>query len=136
VQFVCIKNFEMHEWYWHHLFLKFMTCEFKSPWLTNFMRNHVKLEIWSFVMNFNCRGLSLRVLYYEVNTGYGQISGGMHCRKIESTKWLKHKLRATIEEANSLTTNWWQIWVFFSFEVHQGMAGICHTGLWGFFKTL
>ena len=30
----------------------------------------------------------------------------------------------------------WQIWVFFSFEVRQGTAGICHTGLWGFSEAL
>ena len=35
------------------------------------VRNHVKLEIYSFVMNFNSRGFSLRVLYCVVDTGYG-----------------------------------------------------------------
>ena len=35
------------------------------------MRHHVKLEIRSFVMNFNSGGFSLRVLYYVVDTGYG-----------------------------------------------------------------
>ena len=53
------------------------------------MRNHVKL------------GVSLRVLYCVVDTGYGLGRSlgiaDLHCRKVESTKWLKHKLRATIE---------------------------------------
>ena len=35
------------------------------------MRNHVKLEIRSFVMNFNSGVFSLRALYSVVDTGYG-----------------------------------------------------------------
>ena len=35
------------------------------------MRNHVKLEICSFVMNFNSGGFSLRLQYCVVDTGYG-----------------------------------------------------------------
>ena len=35
------------------------------------MRNHVKLEIRSFVINFDSGGFSLRVLYFMVDTGYG-----------------------------------------------------------------
>jgi hypothetical protein len=35
------------------------------------VRNHVKLDICLFVMNFNSRGFSLRVLYCVVDTGYG-----------------------------------------------------------------
>ena len=35
------------------------------------VRNHVKLEIRWFVMNFNSGGFSLRVLYCVVGTGYG-----------------------------------------------------------------
>ena len=35
------------------------------------VRNHVKLEIRWFVMNFNSGGFSLRVLYCVVDTGYG-----------------------------------------------------------------
>ena len=37
----------------------------------------------------------------------------LHCRKVESTKWLKHKMRATLGGQQ-------QIWVSFSFEVHRG----------------
>ena len=51
----------------------------------------------------------------------------LHCRKVESTKWLKHKLchvRRPIVCANR-----WQIWVSFFFEVYRGTAGICHTKL-------
>ena len=35
------------------------------------MCEHAKLEISSFVMNFNNRGFSLRVLCFMVNTGNG-----------------------------------------------------------------
>ena len=35
------------------------------------MGYHVKLEIHSFVMIFNNGRFSLRVLYFEVDTGYG-----------------------------------------------------------------
>ena len=38
---------------------------------SNFVRNHVKLEIRSFVMNFNSGVFSLRILYCVVDTGYG-----------------------------------------------------------------
>ena len=64
------------------------------------MRHHVKLEIRSFVMNFNSGGFSLRVLYYVVDTGYGLGRSLGDCRPalpgVESTKWSKHKLRAMI----------------------------------------
>ena len=59
-------------------------------------RNPVKLEIRSFVMNFNSRGFSLRVLYCVMDTGYGHGRPAMHSWKVESTNWLKHKLRAMI----------------------------------------
>jgi hypothetical protein len=52
------------------------------------VRNHIKI------------GVSLRVLYCVVDTCYGLgISLGiadLHCRKVESTKWLKRKLKATL----------------------------------------
>ena len=51
-------------------------------------------------------------------------------RKVESTKWLKHKLCHVRKPI--VWTNQWQIWVSFSFEVAWGTAGICHTGIWGF----
>ena len=64
------------------------------------VRNPFKLEIRSFVMNFNSGGFSLRLLYRVVDTGMGLADlwwiADMHCRKVESTKWLKHKLRAII----------------------------------------
>ena len=37
----------------------------------SFVRNHVKLEICSFVMNFKSGEFSLRILYCMVDTGYG-----------------------------------------------------------------
>ena len=58
------------------------------------MRNQVKLEIRSFVMNFNSRVFSLRILYCVVDTGYG--IADLHCQKVQNSKWLKHKLRAMI----------------------------------------
>ena len=36
-----------------------------------FVCNHVKLEVPLFVINFNSRGFSLRVLYCVVDAGYG-----------------------------------------------------------------
>ena len=52
------------------------------------MRNHVKL------------GVPLRILNYVVDTAYGLGKSlgiaDLHCRKVESTKWLKHKLRDTL----------------------------------------
>ena len=54
----------------------------------DFVRNHFKL------------GVSLRVLYCVVDAGYGlgRSLGDYRpaCRKVESTKWFKHKLRATL----------------------------------------
>jgi hypothetical protein len=35
-----------------------------------------------------------------------------------------------------ICTNEWQIWVSFSFEVCWGMAGVCHSSLWGFPQAL
>ena len=65
------------------------------------VRNRVKLEIRLFVMNFNSRGFSLRVLYCVVDTGYvlGKSLGiaDLHCQKVEITKWLKHN-----KDVNSL----------------------------------
>ena len=65
------------------------------------MRNHVKLEIRSFVMNFNSRGFSLRILYCVVDTGYGLGRSLGNCIPAvpEGRKYqmVKHKLRATID---------------------------------------
>ena len=44
------------------------------------MRNHVKLDIRSFVMNFKSAGFSLRVLYCVVDTGYGLSRSLGDCR--------------------------------------------------------
>ena len=41
---------------------------------------HVKLEIRLFVMNFNSRGFSLRILYCVVDTGYGLAGSLWACR--------------------------------------------------------
>ena len=60
--------------------------------------DHIKLEI-----EFQQQG--------REDTGYGlgrfwRIAD-LHCRKVESTKWLKHKLKATIGGQK-------QIWISFS----------------------
>ena len=48
------------------------------------MLNHIKL------------GVSPRIQYCVVDTGYGLGGSLGDCQKVESTKWLRHKLRATI----------------------------------------
>ena len=57
-------------------------------YFSRFVRNHVKLRV------------SLRVLYcvVVVVAGLADLWGiaDLHCQKVESTKWLKHKLRATL----------------------------------------
>ena len=65
------------------------------------VRNDIKLEICLFVMNFNSRGFSLRVLYCVVDTGYGlgrslEGNANLHFRRVKSTKWLKHKPMADL----------------------------------------
>ena len=55
--------------------MKFCTIKYLPS-----VRNHVKLEIRSFVMNFNSWGFSLRVLYCVVDTGYGLGRPLGHCR--------------------------------------------------------
>ena len=70
-----------------------------------------------------------------MDNGYGRLwadlwgIADLHCRKVESTKWLKHKV--SYARRPIVGTNQWHSWVSFSFEVRQGMAGICHAGLWG-----
>ena len=64
------------------------------------MRDHVKLEIGLFAVNFNSRGFSLRVPDCVLDNGYGIGRplgiADLHCQNVENTKWLKLKLRATI----------------------------------------
>jgi hypothetical protein len=54
------------------------------------VRNHVKL------------GVSLRVLYCVVDTGYGLGRSLGDCRPAlpKGQKWLRHKLRATFEQTD------------------------------------
>ena len=83
------------------------------------VRNHVKL------------GISLRVPYCVVDAGYGLGRSLGDCRPAlpKGRKYqMVHKL--------IVWTNWWQIWVSFSFEVCWGAVWICHTGLWGFPEAL
>ena len=39
--------------------------------MDRYVCNYVKLEICSFVMNFNSRAFSIRVMYFMGDTGYG-----------------------------------------------------------------
>ena len=55
------------------------------------VRNHVKLEIRSFVLNFNSREFSLRVPDCVVDAGYG-LGRSLGIADLSCTKWLKHKL--------------------------------------------
>ena len=61
------------------------------------VRNHVKLlHVYK-----SCRGFSKGTVLcggYYLAMGLADLLGiaDLHCRKVESTKWLKHKLRATI----------------------------------------
>ena len=63
--------------------------------------NHVKLEIRSFFMNFNRRGFSLKgivLMWGILAKGLADLweIADLHCLKVQSTKWLKRKLRATL----------------------------------------
>ena len=103
------------------------------------VRNHVKLEIRSFVLNFNSWGFSLRVLYCVVDTGYalGRSPGDCKPALPEGPKYQMVKTQTESHNRRPIVwPNWWQIWVSFSFEVCQGTAGICHAGLWGFTEAL
>ena len=55
------------------------------------VHNHVKLEIHSFAMNFNSGYCSV---WWMLAMGLADLLGiaDLHCQKVESTKWLKHKL--------------------------------------------
>ena len=75
------------------------------------VRNHVKL------------GISLRVLYCVVNTGYGLGRSLGDCRpalqkgrkyQVVKTQTERHARRSVV------WTKQWQIWVFFSFEARRG----------------
>ena len=91
------------------------------------VRNHVKL------------GVSLRVLYCVVDTGYGLGRSLGDCRPA-LPKGRKYQMVKTQTESHDrrpvVWTNQWQICVFFSFEVRWGTGGICHAGLGGFSEAL
>ena len=58
------------------------------------VHNQVKLEIHSFTMNFNS---GYRSVWWMLAMGLADLLGiaDLYCQKVESTKQLKHKLRAT-----------------------------------------
>ena len=97
-------------------------------------------EIETFVHNHVKLGVSLRVLYCAMDTGYGlgrsqgdwrpALPKGRKYQMMVKTQTESHVPRLVV------WTNRWQIWVFFSFEVRQGMAGICQTCLWWFSQVL
>ena len=72
------------------------------------MHNHVKL------------GVSLRVLYCVVDTGYGldRSLGDSRPALPKGQKYLMVKTQTESQVRGPVVrTNRWQIWVFFSFEV-------------------
>jgi hypothetical protein len=92
----------------------------------NFVRNHVKL------------GVSLRVLYCVVDTGFGLGRSLGDCRPAlpKSQKYQMVKTQTVSHVRRTVVgTNRWQIF-FFSFEVRWVTAGIYHPGLWGFPEAL
>ena len=108
--------------------LSVLTWMFIPNWYhSRAVRNHVKL------------GISLRVLYCVVDTVYWLGRSLGDCRPALPKGW-KYQMVKTQTENHVrrpvVWTNRWQIWVFFSFEVHRGTAGICHAGLWRFSKAL
>jgi hypothetical protein len=83
----------------------FLCYEFKLAGLSvlqiSFVRNHVKLlRIINSRRGFS-KGTVLCGGYY-IAMGLADRLGiaDLHCRKVESTKWLKHKLRATWEASS------------------------------------
>ena len=101
--------------------------------LSPIVRNYFKLETRLFVMNFNSRGISVRVVYCVIDTGYGL--GDCRPALQEGRKYQMVKTQTESHDRRPIVgTNKWQIQV--SFEVCGGMTGICHTGLWGFSKAL
>ena len=80
-------------------------------------------------------GVSPRALYCVVDTSYGLGRSLGDCRPA-LPKGRKYQMVKTQTESHVrrsvVWTNWWQIWVFFSFEFLRGMAEICHTSLCGF----
>ena len=83
--------------------------------------------------------VSLRALYCLVDTSHGIGRSLGDCRPGLPKGW-KYQMFKTQTESHVrrpvVWTNRWQIWVFFSFEIRWGTAGICHASLWGFFKAL
>jgi hypothetical protein len=84
-------------------------------------------------------GVFLRVPYCVVDTSYGLGRSLGDCR-LALPKGRKYQMVKTQTESHVrrpiVWSNRWQIWVFFSFVVCRGTAGICHAGLWRFFEAL
>ena len=91
--------------------------------------NDLKLEIHSFAMNFNSRGLLSG--YFVVNTGYWLSRSWEYCRLSLPNGWKYQMVKTQTvpqDEANSLNKRR-QISVFFSFGVCRGMAEIYHEAV-------
>ena len=58
----------------------------------------------------------------------------LYFRKVESTIWLKHKLKATLGGQFEQTDG--RSGFSFPLRFARGTAGICHAGLWGFSEAL
>ena len=117
----------------------FLSCIVLGFTKSRCVRNHVKLEIHLFLMNFNSGGVSLRILHCVVDTGY-ELGGYLgDCRpalpKGQKYQMVKTQTKSHIRRATVLT-NRWQIWDSFSIEVCRGMAGICCAVPLGFSEAL
>ena len=77
----------------------FITANFITAIFQNFPDIFGCCIFWV-VSNHVKQGVSLRILYCVVDTTMGLADlwgiANLHCWKVESTKWLKHKLRATL----------------------------------------
>ena len=85
-----------------------------------------------------------RVRSYQFSHGCGGYSYGLG-RSLEDCrpallKGQKYQMVKTQTESHVrrlvVWTNRRQVWVFLSFEVRRGTAGICHKDLWGFSEAL
>ena len=73
------------------------------------VRNHVKLEICSFVINFQEWGFSLRILYCMVGNGYG-LGGSLGvCRPALPKGW-KYQMVKTQTESHDRRPIVWTNW--------------------------
>ena len=137
------------------------SCRHPLPWIltvvSNWIKWHASLRIekktGNFYLFFICFDAKMSFMFfltychdlgYEIFVPIIMIPGmgladllGMQTCIAERSKYQMVKTQTESQVRRPVVwTNWWQIWIFFSFEVRRGMAGICHTGLWGFSEAL